>query len=60
MLTIKIEIKCENKEQAEMLTDRVMNGDHRITQEHGVWVWVCSATPDEIRALGQELHYELE
>lgn len=60
MATIEIEVRCESHEQAQRLTERVMNGDHRIGRKHGAWYWFCTCKPDEILHLGQELYYELD
>lgn len=57
--TIEIEVKCENQEQAEKLTNKLQKGNHCSGRKHGEWVLFITCKPDEILHLGQELHYEL-
>lgn len=59
MATISIEVVCDSQEQAEELTQRVMNGNHHIGVKHGKWTWFCECPTEEILHLGQELYYEL-
>lgn len=59
-VTISIEVCCKDHNQAQRLTERVMNGNHWIGRKHGAWYFFCDATPQEILHLGQELYYELQ
>lgn len=60
MRMIEMEVECKDREEAERLTGKLMNGDHWIGRKHNKWILFITCKQSEILHLGQELHYELD
>jgi len=56
---IEMELETGTQEEAERLTNTLMNGDHRVGLKHGKWMLFITCPASEILHLGQELHYEV-